>query len=350
MPVISVIMSVYNGQKYLPECIDSILSQTFEDFEFIIVDDCSTDDSFDILSNYADVDSRVVLKRNSCNIGLTKTLNKMIELSAGDFVARMDADDICDLSRFQKQIDFFKLHQDISVCGTNIEEIKGSKSNRVWRNAFEHDDIKAALFFYNPMPHSSCMMRSQVFDDCKQVYNESYIVMQDYELWQRMIRRHKFHILDEVLLKYRVLDTGVTGLSARKSKRRDSFRKEIYRSIFEFYQIPFNEDELLVHCFITSGLINTSYEQLIDCESWLMNLLENNEKINFVNRKSLQNIVGNYWFNICTRSSILGARVISVFFKSDLYRYSSQRAIDLIRFVSKSLACYDNRSNKANFG
>ncbi|HXK49687.1 MAG TPA: glycosyltransferase family 2 protein, partial [Clostridiales bacterium] len=114
-PAISVIMSVYNSEQYLQESIDSILDQTFNDFEFIITDDCSTDGSFEIIKSYAMLDKRIKYFRNSENIGLTKSLNLMLDIAKGKYIARMDSDDISMPDRFSKQFDFMENNPEIGV-------------------------------------------------------------------------------------------------------------------------------------------------------------------------------------------------------------------------------------------
>ena len=120
--MISVIMSVYNDEKYLSKAVESILNQSYKDFEFIIVNDGSTDNSFEILEKYQQDDKRVILIEQD-NIGLTKSLNKAIDMACGKYIARMDSDDISLLTRFQKQIDFLEQNKDYALAGTNIAKI-----------------------------------------------------------------------------------------------------------------------------------------------------------------------------------------------------------------------------------
>ena len=121
--MISVVMSVYNAEKYLKEAIDSILNQTYQDFEFIIVNDCSDDRSLAILKNYEKSYKSIRLINNSENLGLTKNLNRALAISKGKYIARMDADDISELNRFERQIDFFNKHKEVDILGTFSHDV-----------------------------------------------------------------------------------------------------------------------------------------------------------------------------------------------------------------------------------
>ena len=159
-PKISVIMSVFNSEKYLKEAVDSILEQTFTDFEFIITDDCSTDSSLAILEEYAKKDNRIILLKNSENIGLTKNLNKMIDIAKGKYIARMDADDISLPKRFQIQYNFMEENSDIGVCGSNIGHI--GTLDKVSNHPLNHNEIKIGLLFKCVMMHPTIVVRKNI--------------------------------------------------------------------------------------------------------------------------------------------------------------------------------------------
>ena len=149
LPLVSVIMSVYNGEKYLVQAIDSILNQTYQNFEFIIIDDCSTDNSSHILQEYAKKDSRIKIIKKEKNIGIKgfiENLNLGISIAEGKYIARMDADDISLPERFQKQVTFLENNPEIFMVGAQIDfineknEIIGEKAG-----ALEHEEIVKPL-------------------------------------------------------------------------------------------------------------------------------------------------------------------------------------------------------------
>lgn len=201
MPKVSVIMSVYNAEKYLRESVQSILGQTCTDFEFIIVNDGSTDTSKEILESFSDPRIKII---NQKNRGLTESLNTAIRESKGMYIARMDADDISFPERFEKQISFLDTHPDIAMCGTQCDVYKVPQTHR---------DIKRMMLFHNPFIHPSTMIRSSVLK--QNLYDTSFRHLQDYELWTRIVPFYKTANLPDVLLKYTVTQAGITQLKKK---------------------------------------------------------------------------------------------------------------------------------------
>ncbi|HCX63322.1 MAG TPA: glycosyl transferase [Clostridiales bacterium] len=201
---ISVIMSVFNNEKFIKETIESVLNQTFQSFEFIITNDNSTDGSLSIINEYADKDNRIVIINNHENIGLTKSLNKMIAISSGKYIARIDGDDICELSRLEQQIEIMENNPLVDVLFTSsllIDE-KGIELCESWRPK-EINKILKYLPLHNFIPHPSVLIKTELLK--KYGYNEKYRTGQDQELWLRLYRDDKkFYYLDKPLIKYRI--------------------------------------------------------------------------------------------------------------------------------------------------
>jgi glycosyltransferase involved in cell wall biosynthesis len=207
-------MPVFNGEKYLNEAIDSILNQTFVDFEFIIIDDGSSDHSIDIVRQYDD--SRIVLITNVHNLGLAKALNKGINLARGRYIARMDQDDISLPDRLAKQITFFEKNPSISMVGCQAILID-SDSNDLGMRLSEPqtvEEIKAQLPKMNCIVHPSVMVRGDVAKAYR--YSEKMVAKrgdyEDYELWLRLLSdNYKIAKIPEVLIKYRVHTASFMG-------------------------------------------------------------------------------------------------------------------------------------------
>lgn len=199
-PKVSVLMSVYNGARYLRVAIDSVLNQTFEDFEFVIVDDGSTDDSIEILSTYKD--PRIRLISNEENIGLTHSLNIGLEIVQGEYVARMDPDDICVPERFERQVGFLDSHPEIGVLGSQMTVIDETGTPlRPFEVPTSHSMIVWTLFFKRAFGHPSVMLRKKIVDNVGG-YDESYQYAQDYGLWIRLLGKTQFSNLPEALVLY----------------------------------------------------------------------------------------------------------------------------------------------------
>lgn len=201
---ISVLMSVYNADKYLTEAMDSILAQTYSDFEMIVVNDKSTDESGDILTAFAQKDPRIVILENVQNIGLTKSLNRGLAIAKGEYVARMDADDISAPDRFQKQVAFLDMHPDysfVSCIGRYIDENGNPERLRPFPET--NEEIYAMMPKVDAVMHPGVMFRRE---DIARIgnYCEDFRVVQDYDLWFRgMAAGYKFYNIQEPLVLFR---------------------------------------------------------------------------------------------------------------------------------------------------
>lgn len=203
-PKISVILSVCNGLPYLEEAVESILNQTFTDFEFIIIDDCSSDRSWEVLNHYAEQDERIKLFKNDHNIGLTRSLNKGLELAQGAYIARQDADDVSLPGRFKSQVSVLEKEPEVVLVSCDLEVIdsEGYKIKED-RRACPSNLIPWYLLFYNYVGgHSQVMFRYRPIQELGG-YSESCQYSQDYELWSRLINVGKFSIIPEILHKQR---------------------------------------------------------------------------------------------------------------------------------------------------
>lgn len=197
-PKISVIMSVYNGERYLREAIDSILKQAFADFEFIIVNDGSTDGSLEIIQSYHDDRIRVI--NNEINIGLTKSLNKAIKQARGEYIARQDADDVSLPNRLEEQIKYFEKHPEVALLGTSVYEI--DKQGKVVRRVIAPAKPGGNLLKGNQFTHGSIILKREAVDRLGG-YNELFRYGQDYELWLRIAKHYEVRNLTQVLYKLR---------------------------------------------------------------------------------------------------------------------------------------------------
>lgn len=207
MPKISVIMPAYNAEKYIGEAIDSILSQTFEDFEFIILNDCSKDRTEEIILSYGD--PRIVYLKNEQNLGVAATLNKGLANAKGEYIARMDADDISLPERFEKQVTYLDANDDIAVLGTNLECFNEYGTISTGWSVSEPEQMKVDMFFSCGLAHPSVMMRTDVIRSLGG-YDLAFNGLEDYELWCRVLENHKITTLPDILLRYRIHGSQVT--------------------------------------------------------------------------------------------------------------------------------------------
>jgi glycosyltransferase involved in cell wall biosynthesis len=209
-PLISVALPIFNGEAHLSEAVESILAQTFTDFEFIIIDDGSTDNTLALLRRYEAIDKRIILI-SSENCGLVSTLNKTIELARGEWFARMDHDDIAMPQRFEIQLKQL-ISSKADICGTWIKYF--GDGNRHTLRCYESDDaIKVDMLFNSPFAHPSVMMRTSLLKELK--YDENCEKAEDYDLWVRAAQANwKMTNVPEVLLKYRIHAAQTTQVAA----------------------------------------------------------------------------------------------------------------------------------------
>jgi len=209
---VSVLMSVYNGEKYLREAIESILNQTFKDFEFIIINDGSTDSSKEIILFFKD--PRIIYLENIKNIGLTKSLNKGMKIAKGELIARMDADDLSSSIRFSRQVSYLKHQPQVGVLGTQMEVINeaGKTINR-YDVPCHHSMIVWTLLFGRSFAHPSIMIRRSVIEEVRG-YDSAILYSGDFELWTRLVDRTQFANLPEALVRYRTHTESISRTQA----------------------------------------------------------------------------------------------------------------------------------------
>ncbi|MDR0798877.1 MAG: glycosyltransferase, partial [Dysgonamonadaceae bacterium] len=239
---ISVVMAVYNSETYLKEAIDSILSQTFTDFELILINDGSTDNSTAIITGYTD--SRIRIINNGANQGLIASLNTGLTQSRGKYIARMDADDIALPARLQMQFDFMEAHPEVGLCGTNIETFFDDSEQRFIARFPEEDaTIRAFTFFQSPFCHPTVMMRREVIETYKIQYPAEFVRTEDYAMWVGMLPYTQAHNLQIVALRYRKHKGSVTWISAQQNKNINvSLIQSIY---FRNMQMTMDSDDFL---------------------------------------------------------------------------------------------------------
>ncbi len=206
-PKVTVLMSVYNSEQYLREAIDSILNQTFGDFEFLIINDGSKDKSLEIIKAYEDPRIRLISRANK---GLTASLNEGIEKAKGKYIARQDSDDVSMPDRLQKEIAYLDAHPEVGLVGSNYTIMDIGGKELVTTNVFTHpQDLKLAQITCNQYGHGSVMMRTNIVREC-QGYDKRVGYVEDYDLWTRISRVADIANFEEPLFKYRRNDEGIT--------------------------------------------------------------------------------------------------------------------------------------------
>jgi glycosyltransferase involved in cell wall biosynthesis len=228
LPKVSVLMPVYNCAAYVLEAVQSILDQTFTDFELIVIDDVSTDGTLQLLRSVND--PRIRLIEKEVNSGLTKSLNIAMELARGEYIARMDGDDVSLPERFKLQVAFLDAHPEVLVVGGQCVILPTGKP---LEKPVQHDDILVAMLESNAMVHPSMMMRRVLQDGSSFRYPEGMEPAEDYLLWCRLITRGRFHNLPQPVLMYRLHDGQISRTRrARQMLLRSKTRLELWNGLF----------------------------------------------------------------------------------------------------------------------
>lgn len=215
-PQITVLLPAYNAEHTIAATIESVLAQTFKDFELLIINDGSTDGTADVIKGF--VDCCIKLVNNDGNKGLIYTLNRGIELATGRYIARMDADDIMAPQRLQKQFELLESRPEIDLCSTFITIFNESGVIGKQNYGVSNNEIRAEMLFNSPLCHPAVMIRSEVFKQYQ--FDAGFKYCEDYELFARMLMRHQAENIPHRLLKYRVSETSETSKGESHTEER----------------------------------------------------------------------------------------------------------------------------------
>lgn len=297
MPKISVVMPVYNAEKYLREAMDSILNQTYTDFEFIILDDGSKDSSPDIVRSYSD--SRIRFYQNEHNMGVAATLNRGLDLATGEYISRMDSDDISMPERFEKQVQYMDAHPDVAVCGCDIQLFGADNGPHVFSHS--HELLKIDLLFNSCLAHPSVMMRSALFGNDGLHYDNTYSKMEDYALWVLTSQKYKLACIPEILLKYRIHPQQVTQQHTNEHSVQDRMLKSIQIESLGLSSADAGFEHFMKCCH-TSACDNI--QDIVRLSNYCNVICEQNQKSHIYAPIELRNVLNSWLTSRCNRLGI----------------------------------------------
>lgn len=292
-PTFSVLMPVYNCALYLAEAIESILNQTFTDFELIVLDDGSTDDSAEIAKSFTD--SRIVYHCNEKNLGLANNLNVGLRMARGRYIARMDGDDISLPERLQTQYDYLESHPDIDLCSCGLQMF--GTEDTVWVRESDPEAVKITMMFYSPVLHATSVWRRESFEKHNLYYDQNAFPAEDYELWSRAVFYCKLVNIPQVLYRYRIHGIQVTKTDDRVAQKDREIRISYIRKALP----GLNEDFYpgFVDKFISAN--NLSASNINELKGLYLQLLDANSKQHFFEHALLQNRLTKYYQSYLVR-------------------------------------------------
>lgn len=248
-PMISVIMPVYNGEKYIAVAIESILNQTYTDFELILIDDCGTDRSMEIALDYAEKDERIRVIHNPKNMGIAYSRNVGLDNSRGKYIAIMDDDDYSFAYRFEKQVTFLEKNTDYGVLGGAAQWIdeNGNVTKPEVALLTDRNYIKAMFLFFNLFNNSEVMFRKEIVERHQIRYEDNLLGMEDFKFWIRMSKVTYMTNIDELLLQHRMIsDNETSRVMANKREERKQLFAQLQRYSLELSGFSLDEEKLEV--------------------------------------------------------------------------------------------------------
>ena len=300
MLTLTVLMPVYNGDRYLRPAVDSILAQTFTDFEFLIIDNGSTDQTEVILNEYQKKDARIrVLHREK---GLVEALNYGFDQSRGKYIARLDADDICLPNRMHKQVEFMEKHAEVGVCGSWIRCF--GNYDQVTKHPVDDASLRAEMLFSPPFANSSTIIRQSVLKS-HGIYFRNPPYSEDYDLWVRLSRVTHFANIPEILVNYRVYVEQTTQTHSQEMAQATlSIQK---RQLTDLGITPTDQD-IALHAKICGTDFVTEMQFLEAAEKWFLKLQNANIQYQVYPELEFKKVLGGKWWRLCyfARPGLIG--------------------------------------------
>jgi glycosyltransferase involved in cell wall biosynthesis len=298
---VTVVIPVYNRERYVRDAIDSILAQTFTDFELVVIDDGSTDRSREAVQSYHD--PRIRLVCNGTNEGIPKTRNRGIQLARGAYLAFLDSDDWAYPERLAKQVAFLDSHPEYAAVGAWVDwmDEEGRPLGRIKRKAVSADEIAAQRLFRTGLENSASMARTAILRTYS--HQEQYDFSSDFDLWARVAAQHKLATLPEVLVRRR-MHGGNT--KPQKVLRKKELRQAIYASQLRALGVPFTDLDLERHFLLRSMRTQKFTPDLVYlewAEGWLLRLQEANQLVRCYPEPAFSEILSRFWFKVCWQAT-----------------------------------------------
>jgi glycosyltransferase involved in cell wall biosynthesis len=338
-PKVSVVMPVFNGAAYLSAAIDSILAQTLQELELIVIDDGSTDDSAAIACGYAD--PRVRFLQNPNNLGLPLTRNLGIDAARGNYIAFLDSDDIALPERLQLQVEFLDTNPDIAAVGASAQPInaEGKVIGSVWRCPGDAAYCKAMLLFRAYMITSTFIVRAPVLRHNR--FDPSIALAEDFNLYNRLCNQHRLLNLPQALIKFRIHPNSITAT------RRQAMREAIggiNRRQLAALGVAASDQELRLHRHIEWLDMAPSAGLLAEILAWLLRLIEHNEQRQIYDRTALRQAAASRWHAVCDDALRKGCRPAwPAFYRSPLWRAHAMAMADHLKLAARLLVPHRQR-------
>lgn len=335
MSLVSVVLPVYNSEDYISQALESILDQTYSNLEILIINDGSNDETLSLLKGYTDKRIRII--NNERNKGLIFSLNRGLCEVQGEYIARMDADDISLPTRIKEQVTFLELNPHIGVCGTWMESF--GKVNSFHQLPVENDDIKLRMLFKCSFFHPTVMIRNSLLKINGVKYKENYKHAEDYKLWTDLYDKTGFYNLPKVLLKYRTHNENV---SVKNKKEQIVNSEKIKQELLTFLcpRLTKKETEICRKAIEEKALAVSELKLL---EHIIVELLKVNKEKELLSDRLLTVFLKQKYWLAHTNNTNSGLPVFNSYLRSALRKKNSPEL--LIKFFFKALLRYSKSEN-----
>ncbi len=324
-------MPVYNAAAYLEQAIGSILNQTYGDFEFLIINDGSTDGSSAIIKSFTD--ARILLIDNEKNLGISLSRNKGLDRACGEYIALMDSDDISLPQRLAKQVSFMDSHQDCGVCGSWMLTI-GRQEGEIIKYPSDCEAIRCSMFFKNKgVANPAAIIRKTFFDRLKIRYDPALKCFSDYDFWTRCLHATEFANISEVLVNYRLHETN-TDRRIPDEEQLKTLTK-IRRTLLAQLGIYPEDREIQLHNSLCSMSFTPGKNFIESAERWLRTIKTANDRLGLYVNPLFSEMLGELWFGVCTRSGHLGWWTFKTFRQSPLAQLAAVSSKHKLKFITK---------------
>ncbi len=319
-PILSIIIPTYNAEKFISQAIQSILDQTYNNFELIIINDASTDNTKSIIETFDD--SRIKYFENEKNEGIVFSRNKGLKLARGEYIGMLDADDIVYPEKFKLQIDFLEKNKDFGMVGSWARFIdeNGKYLTGSWKLKASPKMIPSIMLFKNYFLQSAVLYRRECIGSFS--FKEGFEIGEDYLIWYEILKKWKAWNLQQYLLDYRVHEKSITQNNIEFKREKE---KEVFKIILSNLKIKPSDEESELHILIREGNAIRDTKTLLSIEKWLLKIIAQNRLLKIYDTTILERIVFERWLKVCSKAGalhfkmlkhLITSKIFSIFIKS----------------------------------
>ncbi|MFN3403732.1 MAG: glycosyltransferase [Cytophagaceae bacterium] len=331
-PLVSVIMPAFNSSFFIKESIDSVINQSYSNWELLIIDDCSSDNTVEIVAGFND--ARINLLKNESNKGIVFSRNKGITEAKGKYIAFLDSDDIALAERFQRQVDYLERNSQVGLLGTSVAVIDSS-GNLTGEKYLYREEIKympSHLLFNNTFATSSVMARKNILDTEK--FDLKYPVAEDYQLWCRISRKAACWNLPDILVHYRKHDNNITKDKVETVIKYD---KEILKENLSYLNVSLSHGELDLLYDVAKRRYPTDIVVLRKADEIFYKLIIANRESKKFEVKYFEEFIRIIWRRMYFKSVLYNKKVLSLYFNSPVKKTLSGFSFKEIPFIIKCI-------------